>query len=280
MAEAEARADDRDLPLDSHLHTNLSPDSEVDIDVYCAEAIQRNIAEIAITDHVDFDPADPAYRYTDFATRERIVRAAGERWAVHGLTVRFGVEITYGRRWEDEIRDHLAHHAYDYTIGSVHDWPGSPYRHPARLRSWMEGRSLGEIVEPYFVEVTAAAHSELFDAIGHLDVVKRYVHPHVTAADLAAAPELYEPVLKALVESGSGLEVNTSGLRQAAGETYPSASVVARFGELGGGAVTVGSDAHRARSFAYGLATGYRAAAAAGYRDIALVRRASATPAS
>ena len=46
----------RDLPLDAHLHTDLSPDSAVPIDVYAAAAVERGIAEIAITDHVDFEP--------------------------------------------------------------------------------------------------------------------------------------------------------------------------------------------------------------------------------
>jgi histidinol-phosphatase (PHP family) len=279
VAEGDARPEDRDLPLDAHLHTDLSPDSGVPIDVYCAEAVRRGIPEIAITDHLDFDPRDPAYRYSDFATRLRVVRGAAERWADRGLTVRFGVEITYGQRWEAEIRDHLDRHAYDYTIGSVHDWPGSPYRDPTGMVSWMASRSLGEIVGPYFAEVAAAARSELFDTIGHLDVVKRYIHPRVTASDLAAAPELYEPLLAALIESGTGLEINTSGLRQAPRETYPSPAIVARFRELGGASVTVGSDAHRAGSFAYGLASGYRTATDAGYgyEDVAIVRRPTPT---
>ena len=50
----------RDLPLDAHLHTNLSPDSDVPVDVYAALAAERGIAELAITDHVDFDPRDPS----------------------------------------------------------------------------------------------------------------------------------------------------------------------------------------------------------------------------
>ncbi|HEU4571769.1 MAG TPA: PHP domain-containing protein, partial [Candidatus Limnocylindrales bacterium] len=120
----------RDLPLDTHLHTDLSPDSDVPIDVYCALAVERGIAEIAITDHVDFEPGDPAYAYSDFATRERIVRDAAERWAAEGLAVRFGAELTFNRRWEEGVRSHLRRHRYDFTIGSVHDWAGSPYRAP------------------------------------------------------------------------------------------------------------------------------------------------------
>jgi histidinol-phosphatase (PHP family) len=254
----------RDLPLDAHLHTDLSPDSDVPIDVFAAQALERGIAEIAITDHLDFEPGAPAYRYASFAERERSVRDAAERWAERGVAIRFGVEVTWDSRWAHDIRDHLRHHAYDFTIGSVHVYRGSPYT-ASKVASWVAGRDLPEIVEPYFSEVARAIHSDLFDAIGHLDVVKRYLTPHVTAADLATAPELYEPLLSALVERGTALEINTSGLRQEAKEIYPPAPIVARFRELGGERITIGSDAHRADTFAWALDDGYSLAAAAGF---------------
>lgn len=261
----------RNLPLDAHLHSDLSPDSSVLIDVYAAAALERGIAELAITDHVDFEPGAPAFAYSTFADRERVVRGAAERWGPRGVTIRFGVELTYDRSWEAEIRDHLARHAYDFTIGSVHDRVASPY-HASRVQSWVAGRSLAEIVAPSYVEVEAAARSGLFDALGHLDVVKRYLHPHVSKEDLAAAPELYEPILRALVESGTALEINTSGLRHPVGETYPSAAIVAWFRELGGRAVSVGSDAHRSDQFAWALADGYAQAAAGGFDALSFRR--------
>jgi histidinol-phosphatase (PHP family) len=261
----------RDLPLDAHLHTDLSPDSDVPIDAYAAAALERGIAELAITDHIDFEPGAPAFGYATFADRERVVRGAAERWGPQGVAIRFGVELTYDRSWESDIRDHLAHHAYDFTIGSVHDRVNSPY-HASRVRGWVAGRSLAEVVEPSFREVEAAARSGLFDALGHLDVVKRYLHPHVTTADLAGAPELYEPILRALVESGTALEINTSGLRHPVAETYPPAAVIARFRELGGRAVTIGSDAHRRDHFAWGLGDGYDEALAAGFDALSFRR--------
>ena len=184
----------RDLPLDAHMHTTMSPDSNVPIDTYAAAALERGIAEIAITDHVDFEPGAPAFAYATFADRERIVRDAAERWGPQGVDIRFGVELTYDRSWEPDIRDHLARHAYDFTIGSVHDRVDSQY-HPRRVAAWVDGRPLSEIVAPSFDEVAAAARSGLFDAIGHIDGVKRYLYPHVSPAALAAAPELYEPIL-------------------------------------------------------------------------------------
>jgi histidinol-phosphatase (PHP family) len=264
----------RDLPLDAHMHTDMSPDSNVAIDTYAAAALERGIAEIAITDHVDFEPGAPAFAYASFADRERIVRGAAERWGPQGVQIRFGVELTYDRSWEADVRDHLARYAYDFTIGSVHDRVDSPYS-PRRVAAFVDGRSMAEIVAPSFDEVVAAARSGLFDAIGHIDNVKRYLFPHVSPAALTAAPELYEPILHALVESGTALEINTSGLRYAIGEAFPPPAIVARFRELGGRAITIGSDAHRAEHFGWGLADGYAIAAEAGFTELTL-RRAPA----
>jgi histidinol-phosphatase (PHP family) len=261
----------RDLPLDSHIHTRFSPDSSVAIDDYASQAVERGIAEIAITDHVDFDPAAPAYDYVPFADRERTVRDAAERWAKNGVAIRFGVEITYDSRFEEVIRDHLGRNAYDFVIGSVHVYADSPF-HISRVAGWVAGKPLADVVAPYFGEVERAIRSGLFDTVGHLDFVKRYLHPHVTAAMLAEAPELYEPLLAALVETGTALEVNTSGLRQASRETYPSAEIVARYQVLGGTRLSAGSDAHTLETFTSGLAEGYRVAAAAGFADLTFRR--------
>jgi histidinol-phosphatase (PHP family) len=261
------------FPLDAHLHTDQSPDSSVPIDVYAALAVEQGIPEICITDHVDFDPRDPAFEYTRYEDRERVVRDAAERWAKQGVTIRFGAELTYHRRWEADVRAHLARYRYDYMIGSVHDWPESPYW-PSRVRGWVEGRSIDEVVAPYYAEIVAAARSGLFDTIGHLDVVKRYLHPYITAADLAARPELQEPALRAIVESGTALEVNSSGLRYPGAETYPSAAVVARYRELGGERVVVGSDAHARGSFAHRLGEAYGHLIEAGFDHLTFRRGA------
>jgi histidinol-phosphatase (PHP family) len=235
---AGSRPGDRDLPLDAHLHTRLSPDADADLDAYAAMAVERGVAELAITDHLDFEPGAPAYGFATFSERERVVREAAERWADR-VAIRFGVEITYQ----------------------------APYA-ASQVGAFVAGRSLPEILEPYFGEVLGAARSGLFDALGHLDFVKRYLVPHVQPELLAEAPELYEPILAALVGVGTGLEINTSGLRQAAHETYPAPWAVARFRELGGRRITIGSDAHRLHSFGAFLGDGYRLAASAGYDEL------------
>ena len=67
------------FPLDAHLHTDQSPDSSVPIDVYAELAVEQGIPEICITDHVDFDRRDPAFEYTRYEDRERVVRGGDVR---------------------------------------------------------------------------------------------------------------------------------------------------------------------------------------------------------
>ena len=170
----------------------------------------------------------PAYGFASFADRERDVRDAAARWADRGLAVRFGVEVTYERRYEDEIRGWLRRHPHDYVIGSVHISARSPYKAGdvavVRRRAGRWPRSS----QPYFDEVVGAARSGLFDTIGHLDFVKRYLVPHVHARrPRRRARAVRAASCAALVEGGTALEVNASGLRQLPRETYPSAAIVA-----------------------------------------------------
>jgi histidinol-phosphatase (PHP family) len=265
-----APAQASDLPLDAHMHTDLSPDSMVPLELYAAQAHARGIREIAITDHLDFLPGAPAYEYADYGKREMIVRDAQARWAGK-VSVRFGLELTYESRYDAQIHEHLANHTYDYVIGSVHQVPYGPYsRH--HIEPWIEGKSLAQIVAPYFDEVTLAIRSGLFDTIGHLDNVKKWLTRWYTASDFAAIPDVYEPVLRELAASGTALEVNSSGLRHAIRETYPAPWAVRRFRELGGERVTTGSDAHLPEAFAFGLEEAYEIVAAAGFDRLTLER--------
>jgi histidinol-phosphatase (PHP family) len=260
----------RDFPIDTHMHTAFSHDSNVLLELYAAQAAELGVREIAITDHVDFMPGSPGFRYFDYDVRRKVIGDAAERWAGK-VAIRHGVEITYESRYEDEIGEYLRKHTFDYSIGSVHAVSDSPYAR-ARIETFVSGKTVAEAVAPYFGEVEAAIRSGLFDTLGHLDQCKRWLRPWFAPAAFAAIPASYEPLLVALVDSGTALEVNSSGLRYPEQETYPAAWVVARFHELGGRRVTVGSDAHMPQSFAFGLEEAAEIVAAAGFDRLSLER--------
>jgi histidinol-phosphatase (PHP family) len=259
-----------DFPIDTHMHTAFSPDSHVLLELYAAQAAEYGIREIAITDHIDFLPGATAYRYFDYAVRRKVIADAADRWAGK-VRIRHGIEITYESRFEDEIREYLESHSFDYSIGSVHAVKDSPYTRE-RVESFARGKTVAEAVAPYFAEVEKAIRSGLFDTLGHLDQVKRWLRPWFPTPVFATIPEAYEPLLRALVETGTTLEVNSSGLRYPERETYPAGWVVARFRELGGERVTVGSDAHLPQSFAFGLEEAAEIVAAAGFDRLCLER--------
>ena len=247
------------LPLDAHLHTDLSPDADVPLDAYAALAREQGLAELAITDHLDFQPGAPAYAFADYQRRQRSVRQAAEGWDGRPA-IRFGVEITYQARYETEIREHLRGHEYDYVIGSVHVMRDHPLASPATAGPWCAARSVSEAGAWYWTEVGQAIRSGLFDTIGHLDVIKRWLTPYYGPYDFETHGDLYEPVLAELAASGTALEVNSSGLRTDRvgpfphpGQSYPSPGAVAQFRALGGTRIVAGSDAHRRHSFAGGL---------------------------
>jgi histidinol-phosphatase (PHP family) len=260
-----------DLPLDSHLHTDFSPDADAPLDAYAALAREQGVLELAITDHLDFDPGDPAYALGDYERRRRAVQEAAERWAGEPL-IRFGAEITYERRLEETIRDYLADHPFDYLIGSIHASPRGPFRSREAAAAWCAGKTHREASGWYWDEAEAAIHSGLFDTIGHLDVVKRWMFDHLGPFEYEPHADLYERLLVALIKSGVVLELNSSGLRHEQAESYPPAAVVERFRALGGERVTAGTDAHQIDSFGFGLGEMYRTIGDAGFRALSFRR--------
>ncbi len=259
------------LPLDAHLHTDLSPDADVPLDAYASLARGLGVAELAITDHVDFVAGDPAYRFADYDRRVRMVREAAEQWAGNPV-IRLGLEVSYERAVEDEIAVYLSSHAYDYVIGSVHMSRRGPFRDRSAAGAWCAGKTLREASAFYFDEVEGAIRSGLFDTIGHVDFVKRYTQPYLGPFEYEPHADIYDRLLVALLDTGTALEVNASGLRQEAGEAYPAPAVVARFQELGGERVVAGSDAHRVEQFLFGLPDMYQVIGRAGFRELSFRR--------
>lgn len=262
-----------DLPLDVHLHTLLSPDSSVPIDVYPALAIALGMKRIAITDHLDFDPREPGATLAPHQRRVEVAEDLRRRFG-DKIEILLGIEITYERAYEDDIRAYLKQHQYDLTIGSVHPGIDSPFK---RSRTEVFAGSDANVTAPYFDEVLGATESGLFDILGHADYVRKYVFPHITTDRFEAAPELYEPFLQALVKTGTALEINSSGWRQRTGICYPLPQAVARYKELGGKYIVTGSDAHEPDWFALNFDRARNLLLETGFDELATKRWKSAS---
>lgn len=266
----QARATRRPL-LDLHVHSTCSVDGNSSILEYGRQAEALELAEVGFCEHVDLDPRDPGVGYLDLAEYDRELAAA--RSTIRGVRLRQGVEITYQASLEDNLVAWLAGHTWDYVVTSVHlvdyadNW--ALVSEPSAMAAYFDSHSQDEAYRPYFEELLRAAQSGLGDLLGHLDLVKRAGVKQYGPLLPSAFEEEIRAVLRAAIGSGLGLELNTSGWRQAPGECYPPLTVLRWYRELGGEVVTVGSDAHHSRQLAAGIGEGLDLIRAAGFQAVA-----------
>lgn len=250
--------------LDCHFHSEHSCDGDAPLTAMCQRALELGLSYICPTEHVDFDPQDVCYGYYDDTTYSRAVNVCRGRFDGR-LTLLKGVEIDYQPCFEAQVRAFLTQHTFDFVVGSVHYVDGL---HVGKAP--LQDYDPDAVCRHYFAAVQQAAASGLFDVIGHLDLLKRYGVSHWGAFDAHRYAKEIDAVLQAAVERGTGLEINTSGLRQAPAETFPGLETLRRYRELGGETITLGSDAHRAADLGKDIDQGLALARAAGFEAIAV----------
>jgi histidinol-phosphatase (PHP family) len=243
---------------DYHMHTALS-DGEGEMDAFVARAATLGLAEIGFSDHLvpdAFDEEGYGLPGQDVARYAGDVRRAASRADGPGVLV--GIEVDYVPGTEAEMEALLDAERFDYAIGSVHFAAGFPFDMPT-FRDDPRWEDVDAVYRAYWDTVAAAAAWGRFDVVGHLDLVKKFGHR--PAAPMAAAEDA---ALEAIRDAGLAIELNTSGLRGAAGEAYPGPALLARAAALGIPLV-LGSDAHTAADVGRDFDRAVALARAAGY---------------
>ncbi len=241
----------------------------------CARAVELGLRSVAFTDHADFTgwyvgpdsafPSGPLRAYVDDdhvfvpppldldGYHETIERC---RTRFAALDIRSGVELSEPHRHHDAAADLLARGRFDIVVGGVHSLPdGQRFLEAGRSHTV---RPAAQVLSDYLTEVAAMVRSdERFDTLAHIDYVARR-WPAGVVYRPEDFEEEYRQVLAALAASGRALEVNT---RRPLEE-----QVVRWWHEVGGGAVTFGSDAHDPLAVARGFDDAADMVEAVGYR--------------
>jgi histidinol-phosphatase (PHP family) len=173
-----------------------------------------------------------------------------------------GVEVGYEPGLEGIISDFLQRYPFDYVLGSVHCLDHIAITAGDELERFKsELLPLGpeSFAERYFHSLRAAAGTQLFDCLGHLDIYRKYIQPLFDSRFTQAVDCLLPAVLKFVAESGTGIEVNSSALRRGNPEPYPDAHILRMAWDSGVRVFTVGSDAHRPADLGKGLETAVQA---------------------
>jgi histidinol-phosphatase (PHP family) len=228
--------------IDTHVHSRHSCDSAMDpIDAVKA-ASAKGLRALVFTEHVDFDPTDEGFGFYD---AEAIRNSLDElRITNCELKVYRGVEITYQPQYEQTIREFIREGSFDFVVGSIHVIGTDDISRPERQDLYYAPRTEPEAYSAYFDQVQQLVDSRLFDCLGHFDLCKRHGFQHYGPMDWTKYSAQIRGILRTVVQTGMYIELNTSGLRQAPQESYPSVEVIRQYLSLGGTKLTLGSDAH------------------------------------
>lgn len=84
-----------------------------------------------------------------------------------------------------------------------------------------------------------------FDVYGHIDYIVRYGGYPEKVIKYKDYQEILDEILITLIQRGKGIEINTSGFRYGLNAPHPNQEILARYKNLGGKMITIGSDAHK-----------------------------------
>ena len=240
------------IQCDYHMHTGFSSDSEAPVRSMLDASIERGLASVCITDHLDLDyPADKELgpepfrldldKYFSDLTRIR------EEYNGK-LDVRIGVEIGMQPHLGETYRYLAESYPFDFIIGSLHLVHGmDPY-----YGKIFEGKTDREVYREAFREtLTCLDRVSSFDVLGHLDYVVRYGRHQAQEYSYREFSDEIDEILRKVIRSGKGLEMNMGGVKYGLGFANPHPDVLKRYRELGGEIITVGADAHRPEHVAF-----------------------------
>lgn len=240
---------------DTHIHSDNSGDAVHSVTLLCEYAERAGLGVVAITDHCDID------LYHKYQLEKRLAqsfldarRAAGI-YSDKRLEVLAGVELAQGLRERALTEKILSVWDFDYVIMSQHSAEGMAMDFGDMTREdYQSGKhDFAKLLLGYYEEIVRVCRDGFGDSLAHLTYPLRYFVEYGVKFDMKDSEAYIREALKILAETGKALEVNTSGLRQTIGETFPPRKYIEWFRELGGEYVTIGSDAHNCRDVGAGV---------------------------
>ena len=219
---------------DYHIHTVYSDGRSVPED-YIEAAISAGLNEIGFSEHLTLfrEPEDWNMKIDNIGTYIEHLQNLREKTS--DLKIRTGLEVDFFPGKEKEIQGFLSHLSLDYIIGSVHFMGDKTVDHGPEF---YKDKDFDRLFEEYFEMVISAVSSEVFDIIGHCDLIRIFgyrptYNPEPYYRKLAISMKKHDVVF----------EVNTNGRNRPLADFYPDRKFLHIFREEHV-PVCVNSDAH------------------------------------
>jgi histidinol-phosphatase (PHP family) len=233
----------------------------------CERAIEIGLPAIAFTEHADWVEIHEGQRSIDVQGYLQAVERCRQQFK--GLRILSGVELGEPHWFPEETAAVLAAGRLDRVIGSVHCTRigGRPVD-ASQFRKLPSDEAI-EAIRGYFRELLALVQSDQpFEVLAHLDYPKRYWPEGIGPYREEDYEGEMREVLVAAKKRSLVLEANTT--RGDGGEQRfcPGIKVLRWWHEVGGEAVSFGSDAHDPEKIAGGFELATQIVQAAGFKPV------------
>lgn len=219
---------------DYHMHSSYSDGRSIPDD-YVAPAISAGLSEIGFSEHLTLFKDLEDWNMNPVNISPYINHIEGLRNRTNEISIKIGLEVDYFAGKEEEIRNFLKPFPLDYVIGSVH------YLGEKTVDlgpEFYEGKSIDRLFESYFDSIISAAASDVFDIIGHCDLIRIYGYKPASNME-----PLYRKLAKTMKSHNVAFELNTNGRNRPLADFYPDRKFLHIFHEENV-PVCVNSDAH------------------------------------
>lgn len=264
--------------IDCHSHTNNSPDADDSVKAMCEQAIKLGLTAYAITDHCEcnrfysiehYNGIPNGYDTYDFnIDLEKSLSEITEAKKHYDgkLNLICGIELGQATHDYEVAEKIVSDQRLDFIIGSMHQLPSNDDFAFIDYTKF----DIPTLVKAYYDEIYKLCLWGKFDVLGHLTYTLRYIEGNNgIKVNMKPFEEIIRESFKILINNGKGIEINTSGLRQKYGKTFPSIEYVKMFREMGGEVLSIGSDSHRIADLGKGITDGIEIAKLAGFDYVA-----------
>ena len=249
--------------IDIHNHTPLCNHATGSIEEFTKNAIEKKIDIFGFSDHAPMK-FDDKYRmnFEQMNQYEAQVLHVKEKYKSK-IEILLGYEVDYIKGYIDE---RITKASVDYLIGSVHFLNGWGFDNPEFIGEY-KNQDIDKIWEDYFEAIKEMAKSNLFDIVGHIDLIKLFKYLPKKEIKIIA-----KNAIKAIKKANMVVEINGAGLRKPINEIYPSSDIMELLVDFDI-PITFSSDAHKVEDISYKKDEILRYAKSFGYKKCAIFRK-------
>lgn len=220
--------------IDLHNHTTLCNHANGTIEEYIEKAIERKIDHFGFSDHAPM-AFDEKYRmgFASMKEYEKNILHVRDKYK-DKIEILLAYEVDY---LDGYLDDRVLESNVDYLIGSVHFIGKWGFDNPEFIGGY-KNQDINKIWQDYFDAIEAMAKTNLFNIVGHIDLIK--IFNFLPTKEIKS---IAHQAIKAIKKADMTVEINAAGFRKPIGEPYPSTDIMELLSEYDI-PITFGSDAH------------------------------------